>query len=223
MWAQTFKLKQETKFESCAGFSGLNNELYFDGISLTIHVILFVPYPPIYFNIVFMYVFVGTRPTILSTSQPGKGGAPPNIQLVRTVLSQPGGAGQTVVATGGKQQQSTIVLAPQGGATTVAVSEGVANIQGVRTVHSTAAAALKAGKSGPVYARIITPPPGIRLATVRPGQPITGQVAQMAQVAGGVSVIQAQPLQQTAEGVKIVTTSAAANQIQTITTEDENS
>ncbi len=170
------------------------------------------------------FSFLGTRPTILSTSQPGKGGAPPNIQLVRTVLSQPAATGQTVVTTGGKQQQSTIVLAPQGGATTVAVSEGVANIQGVRTVHSTAAAALKAGKSGgPVYARIITPPPGIRLATVRPGQPIAGQVTQMAQVAGGVSVIQAQPLQQTAEGVKIVTTSAGANQIQTITMEDENS
>ncbi len=112
------------------------------------------------------------------------GGKPSQSTLV---LSQPRGsqAGITTLNAaqpGGKPSQSTLVLAQprgsQAGITTVTAAQ---LSQGLKTVQTGKT------KGGPVYARIITPPPGIRLAAVRPGQVAGTQVSSIQ----GMSVIQA--------------------------------
>ena len=91
-------------------------------------------------------------PTLI-TSQAGRAGQ--NIQVVKTVLSQ---------ANPGKPAQTTFVLAQPGGQPVPSV-----------TADPKGGATVKTGKpAGPVYARIITPPPGVRLAAVRPGQAVHG-------------------------------------------------
>ena len=78
----------------------------------------------------------------------------------------------------GKPAQTTIVLAQPGTQSIMATGLTPEQLSqaGVRPVATTGSK----GKAGPVYARIITPPPNIRL--VRPGQ-----MASMP----GVSVLQA--------------------------------
>ena len=122
----------------------------------------------------FIFTAGGLRPQFIST-QGGKPGQ--NIQLVKTVISQPGGKpGQTTILFAQPSAQSGTAIVSSAGQLSQAALKAVT--QTTSTVRT---------KGGPVYARIITPPPGIRLAAVRPGQVMTpGQVSGMQ----GVSVIQ---------------------------------
>ena len=85
----------------------------------------------------------GLRPQQIQLSG-GAGSGTQNIQLLRSVVSQPGTA---------QAGQTTFLLAPQ--------DKAKGAVQGGKG----------AAGAAPVYARIITPPSGIRLAAVRPGQP----------------------------------------------------
>ena len=104
------------------------------------------------------------------------GGKPQNIQLVKTMLSQPGG----------KPGQTTILLAQPGGQPATMLASSTDSLtQAIRTVNVSQANAKN--KGAPVYARIITPRPCMRLAAVRPGQLQQCQVNQ----AQNISVLQA--------------------------------
>ncbi|XP_074652281.1 uncharacterized protein LOC141906799 [Tubulanus polymorphus] len=95
------------------------------------------------------------------------GGKPAqNIQLVKTVLTQPGG----------KPAQTTFLITQAGGQTT-AVRQVPTPPLPSKGKSPPASGAAKS-KTGPVYARIITPPPGI------------GQTVRLAAPAAGVNVIQ---------------------------------
>ncbi|XP_067662843.1 nuclear factor related to kappa-B-binding protein-like [Haliotis asinina] len=104
--------------------------------------------------------------TPLIVSNAGKGGQ--NIQVVRTVLSQQAGL---------KPGQATILISQptlqQNPATMMSTSQVIHTTKSVRGSPK--------GKPQPVYARIITPPPGMKLTNVPQGTSVG---------ASGVSVIQ---------------------------------
>ncbi len=120
------------------------------------------------------------RPTILAAAGSK---APPNIQLLKTVISQSGGQGG----------QATILLAQGAGhpATALQASSQPLTIStqpaGAVAGPGAAVAVSKGKAAPPIYARIIQPPPGLRLAAVRPGSVVAGGQIP------GVSVIQAVP------------------------------
>ncbi|XP_013413602.1 nuclear factor related to kappa-B-binding protein-like [Lingula anatina] len=108
-----------------------------------------------------------------------QGGKPQNIQVLRTVLTQAGGKpGQTtfVITQAGLQQS-------QGGSTS---QEGTQ--EETRGVTKTTTASVKVSKPGsaPVYARIITPPPGVRLTAVTQSQATPTQTASVIQTSGKI-------------------------------------
>lgn len=114
-----------------------------------------------------IFLFFLATPIIVSSNS---GKPAQNIQVVRTVLSQPSSV---------KPGQTTILIsqpALQQSGTTV-----LSSAQLLQTAKMQGKLAGK-GKPPPVYARILTPTAGMKLATVASGQALTAQ---------GVSVIQA--------------------------------
>nr|KAG5696273.1 hypothetical protein BaRGS_019975 [Batillaria attramentaria] len=109
----------------------------------------------------------GAQGTPIIVSQAGGKGGQQNIQVVRTVLSQQGGL---------KPGQATILIsqpalqqaAAAGGG--VLSSAQVIQAAGGATGSKTTGRGSPKGKAQPVYARIITPPPGMKLTTVGPNQ-----------------------------------------------------
>ncbi|KAK7097674.1 hypothetical protein V1264_004618 [Littorina saxatilis] len=109
----------------------------------------------------------GAQGTPMVVSQAGKGGQQ-NIQVVRTVLSQQGL----------KPGQATILISQPALQQAAAASGSV--ISSAQVIHTAGASpggpgkvtgrGSPKGKAQPVYARIITPPPGMKLTTVGPGQ-----------------------------------------------------
>ena len=129
----------------------------------------------------------GSRPTLITTG--GIKGLQ-NIQLVKTVISQPGG----------KPGQTTILLAQPSSQAAVSVTTDTKVTQ----------AGVKA-KTPPVYARIITPPPGVRLAAVRPGQVLAGiQVAPVQGLNIAASQANVTNIQSAAASMPQVITQAAS-------------
>ena len=111
-----------------------------------------------------------------------------NIQVVRTVLSQPSNV---------KPGQTTILISQptlQQSGTTVLPSA-----QLLQTAKMQTKLAGK-GKPPPVYARILTPTAGMKLATVASGQALTAQ---------GVSVIQAAANKLTSSAITATVSSQA--------------
>jgi len=120
------------------------------------------------------------------TAAGGKPGQ--NIQVVRTMLGQQAGL---------KPGQTTLLISQptlqQTGANLVSTAQ---------IIHNTAAIQGKAGaknKTAPVYARIITPPAGIRLATVSAAAGQSNQNVSMIQTVnklistGNVSIATSHP------------------------------
>ncbi|XP_076467906.1 uncharacterized protein LOC143298812 isoform X2 [Babylonia areolata] len=122
--------------------------------------------------------------TPLMVSQAGGKGGQQNIQVVRTVLSPQGL----------KPGQATILISQPALQQAAAAATGsvISSAQVIHTAGASAPGVGKAsgrgspkGKAQPVYARIITPPPGMKLTTVGPNQvQATGGNVNMLQTVG---------------------------------------
>lgn len=104
--------------------------------------------------------------TPIIVSQAGGKGGQQNIQVVRTVLSQQGAL---------KPGQATILISQPalqqaGAGGNILSSAQVLQAAGGASASKTTGRGSPKGKAQPVYARIITPPPGMKLTTVGPNQ-----------------------------------------------------
>ena len=102
-------------------------------------------------------------------SQAGGKGGQQNIQVVRTVLSQQGlKPGQATILI----SQPALQQAAAAGATVISSAQVIHTPANAPTagIKASGARASPKGKAPPVYARIITPPAGMKLTTVGPKQ-----------------------------------------------------
>ncbi|GFO47485.1 nuclear factor related to kappa-b-binding protein [Plakobranchus ocellatus] len=119
-----------------------------------------------------------SAPIIVSSNTAGGKGAQ-NLQVMRTVLSQPGSL---------KPGQATILISqPTLPQVPVSSTQGLTAAQVLHTGGKTSGRGSPKGKGQPVYARIITPPPGMKLSSVAQ-VPISGSGGG---VAGNAAVVAA--------------------------------
>ncbi|KAK2174268.1 hypothetical protein NP493_815g02021 [Ridgeia piscesae] len=111
----------------------------------------------------------GGRPTFV-TSQGGWPAAGGQLQMLRTVLTQ----------AGSKPGQTTILLAQPSGQSGSSLVTSTGQLLQAATVKTMPQSGLK---NAPLYARIITPPPGVRLVGMRANQgAVVGQVTSLQNV-----------------------------------------
>ena len=111
----------------------------------------------------------GGRPTFV-TSQGGWPAAGGQLQMLRTVLTQ----------AGSKPGQTTILLAQPSGQCGSSLVTSTGQLLQAATVKTVPQSGLK---NAPLYARIITPPPGVRLVGMRANQgAVVGQVTSLQNV-----------------------------------------
>lgn len=100
----------------------------------------------------------GTSAPIIVSSNAGGGKGAQNLQVMRTVLSQPGNL---------KPGQATIFISqPTLPQVAVTSTQGLTAAQVLQAGSKTSGRGSPKGKGQPVYARIITPPPGMKLSNV---------------------------------------------------------
>lgn len=124
----------------------------------------------------------GTQGTPIIVSQASGKGGQQNIQVVRTVLSQQGGL---------KPGQATILISQPAlqqaaAAGTVLSSAQVIHASGGVSSAKTTGRGSPKGKTQPVYARIITPPAGMKLTTVNPNQVTASSNVNVLQTVGKI-------------------------------------
>ena len=104
------------------------------------------------------------------TSQGGWPAAGGQLQMLRTVLTQ----------AGSKPGQTTILLAQPSGQSGSSLVTSTGQLLQAATVKTMPQSGLK---NAPLYARIITPPPGVRLVGMRANQgAVVGQVTSLQNV-----------------------------------------
>ncbi|GFR66708.1 nuclear factor related to kappa-B-binding protein [Elysia marginata] len=100
----------------------------------------------------------GTSAPIIVSSNAAGGKGAQNLQVMRTVLSQPGNL---------KPGQATIFISqPTLPQVAVSSAQGLTAAQMLQAGAKTSGRGSPKGKGQPVYARIITPPPGMKLSSV---------------------------------------------------------